>query len=131
MTGVQTCALPICFVRNYLDAALAQKLDLFVYATHAEGDIHVASRDIHAIREAILAPRFNYGAPRIAATGISSDGSLELTHDHGSDGRGLDVARADQVLEYIARVWRRPVTLHTVDDRGNPRHITTRKTFMQ
>lgn len=117
------------FVRNYLDAALAQKLDLFVYATHTEGDIHVASRDIHAIREAILAPKFNYGAPRIAATGIGQDGSLELTHDHGSDGRGLDVTRADQVLAYIARVWRRPVTLHTIDERGNPRAISSRKIF--
>lgn len=117
------------FVRNYLDAALAQKLDLFVYATHTEGDIHVASRDIHAIREAILAPKFNYGAPRIAATGIGQDGSLELTHDHGSDGRGLDVTRADQVLAYIARVWRRPITLNTVDERGNPRPISSRNAF--
>lgn len=118
------------FVRNYLDAPLAEKLDLFVYATHAEGDIQVASRDIHAIREAILAPKFNYGAPRIAATGIGQDGSLVLTHDHGSDGRGLDVTRADQVLEYIARVWRRPVTLHTVDERGNPRAIASRNALI-
>jgi len=25
------------------------------------------------------------------------------------------------VLDYVARVWRRPVTLTTVDDRGNRR----------
>ncbi len=117
------------FVRNYLDAELAQKLDLFVYETHAEGDIRVASRDIHLIREAILAPRFNYGAPRIAATRVTQDGSLELTHDHRGDGRGLDMARADRVLEYIARVWRRPVTLHTVDERGHPRDIASRRSY--
>jgi len=111
------------FIRNYLDAELADKLDLFVYATHSEGDIRVASRDIHAIREAILAPKFNYGAPRIAATRLAQDGSLELTHDHRSDGRGLDVARTTSVLEYITRVWRRPVTLHTVDERGEARDI--------
>lgn len=119
------------FVRNYLDEDLAQKLDLFVYASHAEGDIRVASRDIHAIRESILAPKFNYGAPRIAATRIGQDGSLELTHDWRSDGRGLDMARADHVLNYIARVWRRPVSLHTVDERGHARDITTTKIHRQ
>ncbi|RJG01093.1 SpoVR family protein [Noviherbaspirillum sedimenti] len=118
------------FIRNYLDAELARKLDLFVYATHTEGDIRVASRDIHAIREAILAPKFNYGAPRIAVTGIEQDGSLELTHDHRSDGSGLDMARADRVLEYIARVWRRPVNLHTVDERGYARDISSKRKYM-
>lgn len=114
------------FIRNYLDEKLAEKLDLFVYETHADGDIRVASRDIHVIRETILAPKFNFGAPRIAATGISQDGSLELTHDHRSDGRGLDMSRADRVIDYIARVWRRPVTLHTVDERGYDRDISSK-----
>lgn len=115
------------FIRNHLDAELAQKLDLFVYETHADGDIRVASKDIHVLRETILAPKFNYGAPRIAATRIGQDGSLELTHDHRSDGRGLDMSRADRVLEYIAQVWRRPVTMHTVDERGYARDITSKK----
>ncbi len=56
------------FVRNYLDAELAAELDLFVYEASADGEIKVASRDLHAIREAILAPKFNFGSPRVAAT---------------------------------------------------------------
>jgi stage V sporulation protein R len=55
------------------------------------------------------------------------DGSLELVHDHQSDGRGLDISRAERVLEYIARVWRRPVSLHTIGVSGNPRVISSRK----
>jgi stage V sporulation protein R len=115
------------FIRNYLDQELAEKLELFVYEAHEDGDIKIADRDIHAIREAILAPKFNYGAPRIAASKIHIDGSLELIHDYKSDGRGLDVGRAERVLEYIARVWRRPVVLNTVGDSGNARVITSRK----
>lgn len=115
------------FIRNYLDGELAEKLELFVYETHGDGDIKIADRDIHAIREAILAPKFNYGAPRIAATRLDVDGSLELLHDHQSDGRGLDTSRAERVLEYIARVWHRPVTLHTVGNSGNARTISSRK----
>jgi len=107
------------FVRNHLDAELAERLDLFVYEADADGSIKVVSRDIHAVREAILAPRFNFGAPRVAATKLDVDGSLTLTHDSDSDGRGLDIDRSERVLDYVARVWRRPVSLHTIDDRGN------------
>lgn len=115
------------FIRNYLDRELAEKLELFVYEAHEDGDIKIAERDIHAIREAILAPKFNYGAPRIAATKLHVDGSLELTHDYKSDGRGLDIGRAERVLEYIARVWRRPVLLNTVGESGNARIITSKR----
>ena len=84
------------------------------------------TRDIHAVREAILAPKFNFGAPRIAATNVDLDGSLTLVHDHQSDGRGLDVPRAERVLDYIVRIWRRPITLHTVDDRNASRVLSVR-----
>jgi stage V sporulation protein R len=112
------------FVRNYLDEKLAEELDLFVYEAADDGSITVVSRDIHAVREAILAPRFNFGSPRVAVTELGIDGSLTLVHDHGSDGRGLDVKRAERVLDYVVRVWRRPVTLHTVDDRGASKVLT-------
>src|SRR5204863_6201639 len=80
------------FVRNHLDAALAEKLDLFVYEMASDGETKIISRDIHAIHEAILAPKFNFGSPRIAATKMDVDGSLTLTHNHSDDGRGLDIA---------------------------------------
>lgn len=115
------------FIRNYLDQELAEKLELFVYESHDDGGIKIADRDIHAIREAILAPKFNYGAPRIAASQLHFDGRLELVHDYQSDGRGLDINRAERVLEYIARVWRRPVSLHTAGISGNARVITSKK----
>ncbi|HVO90253.1 MAG TPA: SpoVR family protein [Casimicrobiaceae bacterium] len=114
------------FVRNCLDPELAEKLDLFVYEASSDGEIKVVSRDIHAIRESILAPKFNFGSPRVAATRMDVDGSLTLEHDYKSDGRGLDVQRAERVLDYVVRMWRRPVSLNTVDDRGNTRTLTAR-----
>jgi stage V sporulation protein R len=111
------------FIRNFLDRDLAERLDLFVYEASAGDEIRVANRDLSAIREAILAPKFNYGAPRVAVAEKKTDGSLVLTHDHRSDGRGLDVARAKRVLEYTRRVWRRPVRLQTVNDRGEPAEL--------
>jgi stage V sporulation protein R len=112
------------FIRNFLDRDLAKKLDLFVYEASAGDEIKVANRDVNAVREAILAPKFNYGAPRVAVVETGTDGSLVLKHDHPSDGRGLDVNRAKRVLEYARRVWRRPVRLHTVNDRGEQTELT-------
>lgn len=114
------------FIRNYLTEPLAEKLGLFVYESDHEGGLRIAERDIHMIREAILEPRFNYGAPRISATTIHADGSLQLHHDVESDGRGLDLTRGERVLEYIGKIWRRPVSLQTIGASGNPRVISNR-----
>lgn len=51
-------------------------------------------------------------------------GRLSLEHDHGTDGRGLDLERSRKVLEYLQRVWRRPVVLHTVDSKGAALEVT-------
>jgi len=115
------------FIRNYLDEELAAGLDLFVHETRKDGETRIANRDIHAIREAILAPKYNHGAPVVAVTALKADGSLELRHDFERDGRGLDLQQAERVMEYVDRIWRRPVALNTVDFRGVVRTLPARK----
>jgi stage V sporulation protein R len=112
------------FIRNFLDEELAEQSGLFVYEARPGDEIRVATKDINAIREAILAPKFNFGAPRVAAVELGNDGSLSLSHAHPVDGRGLDLARAKKVLEYVRRVWRRPVRLDTVNERAEPVEVT-------
>jgi len=112
------------FIRNHLDAELAEELDLFSYQTRKDGETRVISRDIQTVREAILGPRYNYGAPCIAVERMQDDFSLTLRHDHARDGRGLDLELAEQVMNYVARVWRRPVTLKTSDGRGVARTVS-------
>jgi stage V sporulation protein R len=111
------------FIRNYFDRKLAEKLGLFTYEAREDGEIRITGRELDSVIEAILAPRFNYGVPRICVSELRHDGTLVLAHDHESDGRGLDLARAARVLEYLHRVWRRPVMLHTVDTRGEPHEV--------
>jgi stage V sporulation protein R len=115
------------FIRNYLDQELADKLDLFVYEMRKDGETKIANRDIRAIREAILAPKYNYGAPCVSVTGMGGDGSLELNHDYLRDGRGLELQQAEKVTDYVGKVWRRNVTLHTVDFRGVVRVLPIRR----
>jgi stage V sporulation protein R len=112
------------FVRNYLTEDLAAELELFRYESSGDGTIRVVESDIHDIRESILAPKYNFGAPQVFARHVGVDGSLDLVHEHETDGRGLDVQRTERVLDYIREVWRRPVRLFTVDGDGNEKVIT-------
>ena len=79
------------------------------------GPIKVVAADIDELHESLLLDKYNFGAPRVAVAEVRNDGTLVLEHDSQLDGRGLDAERARKVLEYVKRVWRRPVLLKTVD----------------
>jgi stage V sporulation protein R len=106
------------FVRNYLTAELADELGFFTYTAKNNGEIKANDWDIHQVHEAILSPKYNFGAPKIYVSELGVDGTLELRHDHKIDQCGLDLERATKVLEYIHRIWRRPVVLHTINKEG-------------
>jgi stage V sporulation protein R len=107
------------FLRNYLTEDLARDLDLFQYTERRNGEVRAVESDIDGLREAILAPKYNFAAPRVAATEERHDGTLVLRHDYRVDGAGLDLERARRVLDYAHRVWRRPVRLITADSDGD------------
>ena len=111
------------FVRNYLTEDLAEELQLFRYAGEKNGPTKIVESDIDALRDALVAPKYNFGAPAVMAMHIQVDGSLELVHEHGTDGRGLDLTRAEHVLDYLHRVWRRPVRLQTIDADREPQTL--------
>ena len=112
------------FVRNYLSQELAEELKLFRYEATGDGTVRVQENDIYALRETLLAPKYNFGAPAVLAKNVAADGSLELHHEDATDGRGLDLARAERVLDYLHRVWRRPIKLETIDAERNPKVLS-------
>ena len=112
------------FIRNHLTQDLAEELKLFRFEQSADGGVRVLDHDINALRETILAPKYNFGAPAVLGKHVGHDGSLELHHENDTDGRGLDVDRAERVLDYIHKVWRRPIALETVDAEGRARVLT-------
>jgi stage V sporulation protein R len=113
------------FVRNHLTRELADELGLFRFNARSDGQVKVMEHDLPALRESIVHQKYNFGAPSVAAKHVRVDGTLELHHDHTVDGRGLDLERSRKVLEYVHRVWRRPVTLSTVDQQGSALEIKT------
>ena len=103
------------FLRNHLTREVATEMGLFRYQRRQNGPIKVVAAEIDELHESLLLDKYNFGAPRVSVTEVRTDGTLVLQHDAQLDGRGLDAERSLKVLEYIKRVWRRPVLLNTVD----------------
>jgi stage V sporulation protein R len=112
------------FVRNHLTRELAEELGLFRYNARSDGQVKVLELDLAGLHEAILAPKYNFGAPVVCAQHIRNDGTLELVHDTTTDGRGLDLERSRKVLDYLHKVWRRPLVLTTVNQTGATLELT-------
>ncbi len=112
------------FIRNHLTRELADELALFRFSARSDGQVKVLDHDLGALHEAVLSPKYNFGAPSVSATHVRTDGTLELTHDNSVDGRGLDLERSRRVLDYVQRVWRRPVVLTTVNQAGSTLELT-------
>ena len=122
----------ISFLRNYLTVELVEKLNLFSYGsncTHPPGqrcprcqDIVITSRERDAVIEALIAPRYNYGIPRIVVTEVVNN-KLYL-EDLDRHTAYLDRHFADQTLAYMVEIWKHPVALLTSDEQGNDVHLT-------
>jgi stage V sporulation protein R len=103
------------FLRNHLTAEIATEIGLFRYSRQPHGPVKVVASQIEELHESLLLQKYNFGAPRVSVIEIRNDGTLVLQHDSQLDGRGLDADRSRKVLEYVKRVWRRPVLLKTID----------------
>ncbi len=69
------------FVRNHLTRELADELGLFRFSARSDGQIKVLEPDLTALHEALLGPKYNFGAPTVSAVRVRNDGTLELAHD--------------------------------------------------
>ena len=107
------------FLRNHLTPEIAAEMGLFRYSRQPQGPVKVVASQIEELHENLLLGKYNFGAPRVSVIEVRNDGTLVLQHDSRLDGRGLDADRSRKVLEYVKRVWRRPVLLKTIDAAAN------------
>jgi len=103
------------FLDEFLTPEFCQAQQLFV--SQEDGRTKqavVSSREFNEVKQALLFQFTNGGRPVIAATDINfaNRGELLLTHSHV--GVDLKWDWALDVLEGLARLWRRPVRLETV-----------------
>lgn len=122
----------ISFLRNYLTTELVEKLQLFTYGrpcTHPPGqscpqcqDVVITDRTRDKVIEALLTPRYHYGAPRIVVQEVNNH-ALYLEH-LDQETTYLERKYAHQTLTYIAELWKHPVHLRTRDEKGEAVTLT-------
>lgn len=124
----------ISFVSNYLTEELADDLKLFTYGYACNhppdgkdkcpkcGEIKIKSRDLDQVIQSIIAPRANYGVPRVTVIEVKN-GELYMQQDPMELG-GLDRKYADKTIEYIYQLWQQPVHIKTIDENGNELQLT-------
>lgn len=117
----------ISLVRNYLTTELVQRMKLFAYGagcTHPPGqtclqckDVILTSRERDKVIEALVAPKYNYGAPRISIADANNT-TLCLIHE-GRKSTYLDRKYTTQTLAYLAELWGQRVQLVTSHEQGH------------
>ncbi len=104
----------ISMLRNYLTEELCEKLDLFVYELVEEEEWTITEKRWQKVRDQLVANMTNFGFPYIEVTDGDYRGNRELYLHHRFEGAELDVRYARKVLEYVHKLWGRPVHLETV-----------------
>jgi stage V sporulation protein R len=102
----------VSLIRNYLTEQLVEDLDLYLY--EREGDQWViVDKNWENVRDSIVARMSNFGNPTILVEDGDYKHNGELYLAHVYDGQDLDAKYAEKTLEYIHRLWGRPVHLQT------------------
>ncbi len=129
----------VSFFRNYLTDELCDDLHLFGYGNTEDFDdnygiqeeqkksqemteqivnnktVVVRSKKVKQVINALARSRNNYGVPEINIRRVDEAGLLRLEHSV-DDGTNIDIDYAKNVLQYVWRVWNRPVELIRKDE---------------
>jgi len=104
----------VSFLRNYLTEELCEELDLFVYELVEEEEWTITEKRWQKVRDQLVANMTNFGYPYIEVTDGDYRGNRELYLHHRYESAELDSRYARKVLEYVHKLWGRPVHLETV-----------------
>jgi stage V sporulation protein R len=82
----------------------------------------ITARERDAVVEALLAPRYNYGVPRIVIQEVTNN-TLYLEHlDRATT--YLDRQYATNTLTYMTELWKQPVHVLTSNEHGQDTILT-------
>ncbi|HEV2800190.1 MAG TPA: SpoVR family protein [Pyrinomonadaceae bacterium] len=106
----------VSFLRNYLTEELCEELDLFVYELVEEEEWTVTEKRWERVRDQLVSNMTNFGFPYIVVADGDYNRNRELYLKHQFEGAELDANYARKVIEYVFRLWGRPVHLETTAD---------------
>ena len=103
----------VSFLRNYLTEELCEELDLFVFELIDEEEWTITDKRWERVRDQLVANMTNFSYPYIEVVDGDYSGNRELYLRHRHEGADLDMKYARKVLEYVYKLWGRPVHLET------------------
>ncbi len=104
----------ISLLRNYLTEDLCEKLDLFVYELIEEEEWTITEKRWERVRDQLVGNMTNFGFPYIEVLDGDYRRNRELYLRHRYESAELDGKYAHKVLEYVYKLWGRPVHLETI-----------------
>ncbi|HYF79325.1 MAG TPA: SpoVR family protein [Symbiobacteriaceae bacterium] len=102
----------VSFIRSYLTEELCRDLDLYVFKLE-DDDWKITDKQWERVRDTICEALSNHGTPYIVVEDGDYRGHKELYLKHHHDGKDLDTQYAEKTLQYVERIWGRPVHLET------------------
>ena len=107
----------VSFIDEVIDERFASTNELFVFGHNPRtGRTEVLDTDWREVKGQLL-QQLAWGAlPQIELTDDDFEGRGELLFVHHHDGRDLQLAQSGETLKQVARLWRRPVHLLTLEE---------------
>lgn len=103
----------ISFIRNYLTKELVEQEDMYLFEKKGL-EYRISDKDYENVRDQLVSMRVNGGFPYIVVENGDYLRNGELYLKHGYEGMELDVNYLERVLQYIYKLWGRPVHLESI-----------------
>jgi len=106
----------VAAIRMYLDEEDFRELNLFSYEKEKDGATVISEVSDHedwkVVKDNMLKSVGVNSIPQIYVDRIEKNQTLVLKHEH--DGRDIDLAHANKVVEHIRHIWKDEVKLYTI-----------------
>ena len=104
----------VTFIDEFLTADFAREQKLFTYGVNkGTGDWEIQSREFQEVKNKLLTQLTNFGNPIIDVVNGNFENRGELLLKHTHDGVDLQPDWANDTLEKLCEIWRRPVAIAT------------------
>lgn len=102
----------VTFIDEFLSDELIERMRMYIYKRDPRtGQMVIASRDPHVIRQNLIYRLSNMGQPYVYVVDANYCNRGELYLAHQFNGLEIEAAKAVEVLRAIQRLWGRPVHL--------------------
>ena len=110
----------VTFIDEFLTEDFAREQKLFTYGLNRNtGNWEIQSREFQDVKNKLLSQLTNFGNPIIDVVDGNWENRGELLLEHTHHGVDLRLDWANDTLENLYRLWRRPVAIRTrLDNKG-------------